>query len=325
MAWLPSSLPSKNGGRTPTTKAATSPVAVPSPPGRSRQGAGAALLALVLVAAVSVAVGGERADFYLIERPRELVICDRFQQTVHNPTAAGIVPFVPMRVLAWEDFMGDGFTPCTRVEVDGKTYFLIRDAESQRLVGEGRMGQGVIVRDAQVVDDTVALTRGRRIEFVPLPGGRPEHLAGGELLARLFRAQGRTYARLLETRSRFGWLTLAEERQGTDWVRAHATPVAPPAPVIDPLPRIQAAADEANAVLRSVYRLLNESTGRQRTPPRWEVTRSASQALCTLRGIGAAARYRETSAQLAKRIERQLLGTPYAVIVTPGSLLVVRR
>jgi len=293
--------------------------------GRSPARASAALLGFLLASGVSAAGSAERADFYIVERPGELVVCDRFQQTLQDLPSAGIVPFVPMRVLAWADVMGDGFTPCTRVEVDGKTYFLIRDAESRRLVGERRMGQALMVRDAEIVDDTVELSPGTRIAFVHPSNGRQELLTGGEQLRRLFRTQKGAYAQLLGKAPRFGWLTLVEGRRGKDWVRVHAPPTALPSPAIDPLPRIQAAADEANAVLQSVYRLLNERAGSRRTPPRWVVVQSDSQTSCTLRGRDAAARYRETSAQLAKRIERQLLGTPYAVIVSPGSLLVVRR
>jgi hypothetical protein len=249
-----------------------------------------------------------------------LRIYDIYQQPVQTPAEAGILPFTPFRIVEWESTMGDGFTPCARVEIGGRIFMLLRDQETRSLIGDGRLGFTSVVRNAEEVDDTILVQSVRRLELWNPAGTKNLPLEVGDRLVRFFRHNGRTYVSADGTRGTFGWVSFPAAGAPGEWTVIHNNAPVSALPRIDALPRIRARVDEANATLQRIYGFLNAETGSRRPAPRWDVLSVDSSYVCVLQSSLPPESHAESSAQLAKRIESQLLGTGYLVEHRPGRI-----
>lgn len=278
------------------------------------------LLLLTLIAQSGPAASSPGADFYIVEHVHALRIYDSYQQPVRTPADAGILPFTPFKIVEWESVMGDGFTPCARVEFKGKAFMLLRDPETRAIMGESKLGFTRFMQDAEEVNDTILVKSVRRLELSNPPGTRSLPLEAGERLVRYFRHQGRTYVGSEGERGVYGWISFPPTGSGGEWEVVHETmPLVPPA-TIDPLPRIRAGVDQANTTLQRIYAFLNAETGRKHPAPRWVIQPHNSSYVCVLRSSLPPESHAESTAQLAKRIESQLLGTGYSIRQRPGRI-----
>jgi hypothetical protein len=262
----------------------------------------------------------DNADILLLEDPSQLRVMDQYQRTVASPSDAGISAFAPIVLRNFQDVLNDGFTPCARVEVNGKVLYLIKESDS-RLAGAGTFGYQTIYRQAAVVRDTVEILRAERVLIQSVRRSRSDYLASGERLERLFIHDGLTYVRRFTgSRADFGWVALTRAGRGTIWkVSTAATPL-PLGQTARLMPRVKNIIRETNTVLAGLFSLLNQNTGQQKATPHWEVKQDGSIIICILQSEIPPASFTESSAVLAKSLETLALGTRRKVLAQPGRI-----
>ena len=256
----------------------------------------------------------------LIENTSHLRVLDRYQRSVPSPEGVGIIPYAPIVMRNDRDLLSDGFTPCARVEVNGKVFFLIRSSDS-RLVGQDSFGYQALHRRASLLGDTVEILRGNRLLIQSVRRTARHYLATGVRLERLFVHEGLTYVRQLTGGQKgFGWVTLTQSERGSIW-RVITTAAPPPhLQTTEVISRVETVVREANGVLAGLFSFLNQQTGENKPAPRWEVSQDGDTIICTLRSEMTPTSFQESTAQLARSLETVVLATRRRVIAQPGRI-----
>jgi hypothetical protein len=270
----------------------------------------------VTAAALSAARAGQAADLLLVERPAQLVILDRYQQTVPAQERRRLTPFAPILVKNLSGHLGDGITPCMSVEIDGVPFYLILD-DGGELAGKTQAGYLRLVRGAELSADTVEVLA--TLRFASPDRSRERQVNPGDRLALLFRAGGDSYARLLG--GGFGWLPAG----GSAWRTIRNAPGVVPAGRHRELEIIRSSINSANAVFVSLYASLGPGPSGKGGAPRWELEAGNDALVCVLTGLSRAGDevgFAESTEMLARELQTLLLGRGMGVSSRPGVITI---
>ena len=269
-----------------------------------RGASGRALLAAAALLAPWSHARGAPADILIVERPGALVLYDMYQQRLGPAAAAALPSFVPILLLRTHDVMGDGFTPCADVSIDGTTYYL-QEESSGAFSTTGPCGYTALLRGVTVREDSLLLLGGEALRL-RVPSSREEiRLAPGTRALRLFELKRETYVRIASDGERYGWVVLSPAARGTLW---RILPGARPAEIAEAevLRRVRSVTDGANSTLRRIYRSLSPATA---TVPAFRVSTSARGISCEVIPPALAPAFDGSLVALIAPLERALGGT----------------
>jgi len=271
-----------------------------------RRALGAALLAAGLSASAvaAQAAAGGTADVLIVERPRALVLFDTYQQRLGGRDASALPPFVPIMLLRAHDVMGDGFTPCAAVAIDGTTYYLQEEA-SGAFSTSGPAGYTAVLHGVTLRGDTVVLLGGTALRLRVPSSNEEIRLAPGTRAFRVFESKREAYVRVASPADRFGWVALPPGTRGADW---RIQPAASPVQLSDAeiLLRVRNVTDGANRTLARIYRSLSPGVA---SVPAFRVSRSTREIVCDLAPPALAREFGASLVALVPPIERALGGT----------------
>ncbi len=276
-----------------------------------------ALLGGVLCGAPAKA-GTDADQLLVVERPANLMLLNRYQQNLNPQELALFQPFTPLKILKTRDLLGDGFTPCMRVEVEGVEYYLVRETDG-RLAGESRAGKQRLYQGLALPLDTVRVLAGG-LRFVEADGREERFLRAGEMLIRVFSSAGMTCVRRAGHPPSYGWVTLSAAGARREWSlqrSVHIVDTAIPGQVRD---SVQAVLARTNTLLANLYSYFGKQTGRARQTPRWQMETSPAALRCTLLGGSPDRDFPESTRYLVRDLETFLLGTNLGVFRYSGSI-----
>ena len=258
-------------------------------------------------------------QFLIVERPDRLLALNGYQQSLSPQNQLVFRPYVPIRILKDRDVLGDGFTPCMRVEIEGALYFLIRDSNGH-LTGDQHAGTRRTVLGTPLRRDTVHALKGGALVLTSPDGGREQALTIGERMIRVFSSRGKTYVQCPGRSPAYGWVTLSPAAEDKQWSRAHGVGVA--ASVIPGRIRdsVRAALVRTNTRLSSLYRFFNKQTGENRPIPHWQLDVSRVSLLCTLVNASPESDFPQSTRYLLKDLQNYLLGTGFGVFPSSGGI-----
>lgn len=268
----------------------------------------AALLSAALTATGRPAPGNDR--FLIVEHPDRLLALNGYQQSLSPRDLLVFRPFTPMRIVKERDILGDGFTPCMRVEIEGALFFLLRD-RSGRLSAEDQAGSISTLAGDPLSRDTVHVLASGILTLSSPVWTRDMTLRRGERLIRLFASEGRTYVRCPGRTPEYGWVSLSPASEKKVWSLEHvqlAVESVIPDRVRD---SVRAALGRTNAVLDSLFRYFNRREGENRPTPRWQLEESGVSLLCTLTGASTERDFPRSTRSLMTDIQNFLLGTDF--------------
>jgi len=247
-------------------------------------------------------------DVLIVRRVDRLSAFNKYQQQLTDRDSGLLKPFVPMRVLNPNALLGDGFTRCMQVEVNGQQVFLLTE-EDGRLRRNGSLGFEKIFRDAALLSDTIQILRGNPA-FTPPTGTPKKNLRVGEKLVRCFRTPEGTYCGLSDG-SQYGWVNFAALKEGRDWKILRASVSA------DSISRgiaekIHSRIGEINRTWSDLFGYFNEQTNQSRPTPSWSVKSTRSSITCVLSGSNPD-EFRRSTLYLLKDLENIVLGSGLTV------------
>lgn len=280
---------------------------------------GTAVVITALLLSLSPVSANTKADFLILEEVRTLFIYNQYQQQISSLEKAEFLPFTPFRILNPDDVLGDGFTPCMRVEAGNRTYFFEKDTGGQLAGAEGVPFERTY-RNATLVGDTVEVLNDNRVILHDPVRAQRTPLAQGAVVVRLFELQGFTYVRMLGSGSRFGWVQFGESRAGRDWRVLKQTGTSTLEQLERTLPLVRVRVQEVNAKLSRLYEYFNRASAQQLQPPLWKVEQQGNAAVCVLESADPANAFSESTRLLGKSIEGVILGTSLRVSSTPGRI-----
>ncbi len=259
-----------------------------------------------------------RADYLVVEHPQELIVYNQYQQRVSSSEKDALLAFVPFKILSVEDVLGDGFTPCMRVELGGKKFFLEKDKDGA-LLGAERAGARQVYRSAEILDDTIEILNTRRIVFSDGQHSRTPELQKGDKVLRIFRSEGRVYVKLLGGNGQYGRINL-DDVSTKDWRIAREVGLSVSDQVQKVVPQVENKLKEINTKLVRLYEHFNNKFSQQQPPPQWRLQPAGTTILCLLVSGSSVDGFDESTNLLAKNIEGLLIGTGLEVTSSTGRL-----
>jgi hypothetical protein len=268
------------------------------------------LFGLALAGALRTGMAQEKGELLIVERPSRLTVLNRYQQNVTSAEKATLQAFVPMVVVKAREMLGDGFTPCMRVQIGGVEFFLVRDRFG-RLAGEAQAGTVARFEGVLQSGDTVIILRAGTVRFASADGRSAVMLGAGERLIRIFSRGHNTYVRRSTGTGPYGWAELAPSAEGRSWgtVRlASAVPSTVPPRITDV---VRSAVSRTNTKLSSLFAFIAPRATRRMVAPRWEVRPEGNLLRCTLLGGSAQRDLPETTRYLMNDIGDRIAGSGF--------------
>lgn len=259
-------------------------------------------------------------DFLIVERPGKLLIFNRYQQQLKSDESEALLPFIPFRILSEHDVLGDGFTPCMKVEANGAPFYLLKD-DNGGLTGVREAGTVRTIRNASVLRDSVEIVAARGVVLWDPTERTKRTLPRGSIVARQFSFNGMTYVQGVPSKH-YGWVRLDASTEQQHWRLLMRRASRPSEDLARVLPAIVQRVEEVNGKLRLLFDHLNTKTSRHLSVPSWRVQRSDDSISCILETSLPVNHFGESSFLLGKRIESTVLGTSLRVYVAPGAIQV---
>ncbi len=288
---------------------------------RSRQCFRGAVLLLGMLAAFfrPAAPAFSASAFLVAERPDRFLIYNKYQQTITPRERSLLAPFVPMRIIKINDLLGDGFTPCTTVEIMGDLFYIVKGKDGE-LSGADRAGAIRRFSDAQVLSDTIIVLANGSFSVVAPEGNAHQTVRRGERLVRCFREGDRTFVGTMDQPPLYGFVDLPASAQRQAWDIARSEEEGPTAIPERILAAVQDNIQEVNRVYLGLYAFFNEQTGEQRPAPHWSVSSSRRAIVCTLINRPPGADLSQSTRYLVKDLQNALLGTALRVSSVPDRI-----
>jgi hypothetical protein len=287
--------------------------------GRHSGGLKGCLVAVSLAGLAQAWAGRGSDEFLIVERPARLVVLNRYQQNLTPNELTLLQPFVPMKILRSRDLLGDGFTPCTRVEIGGTEFFLIRE-DAGLLAGETHAGALTTTAGFSHPWDTVHVLRNGGLRFSAPSGQGESFLAAGERIVRIFTHSGRTYVKRSGGARVYGWVNLAPDAEGRLWSLSHLVPTAESTIPVRIRDSVQAALSRTNALLVNLYAYFNGTSRQHRATPRWQMEPEGTVLRCTLLDGSPERDFAESTRYLVRELENHVLGTDFGVFQYPRGI-----
>lgn len=257
--------------------------------------------------------------FLVVDHPDRLLAFNSYQQHLSPQDQLVFQPFVPMRILRDHDVLGDGFTLCMRVDIEGALYFLVLD-DNGHLVGDQHAGTLRTLSGTPLRRDTVHVLEPGVLLLTSPDGQQEQPLKLGERLIRLFVSERKTYVKCPGRSPAYGWVTLSPAGEEKQWGRTgsiHTAESMIPGRVRD---SIQAALARTNTILSNLYRFFNERAGENRPAPHWRLETSGVSLLCTLVDASPERNFPESTRYLMKDLQNYLLGTDFEIFQSSDAI-----
>ncbi len=279
--------------------------------------------AFIISFAVSSGAFSQTFDVLIVEKPDHLVVYDAFQQSLTSLHETPLQPFAPIRILILRDVLNDGITTCSKVDVDGEIFYLLRDERGQ-LAGSKNLGILRVFQHVRSIDDTIEVIGSRQIAIQDPFGQMRRFLSAGEHCVRFFEFAGGIYAKRLRSQAEYGWLRLPLAGKGRSW-----RVVSPELARVDLSPMIRDRVIEkikdVNLAYSEVYSLLGKESIKKFPVPQWQIESTNTSMTCVLRPAAAASFYRQSIQILSATLQTYLLGTGYEALVQRNAIEIKKR
>jgi hypothetical protein len=277
------------------------------------------LAAAMLCAPAALGAAGGLGDILIVAHPERLTVYNTYQQRLSREEGQALAAFEPMVIVREKDVLGDGFTPCMSVRVNGGVYFLQTGPDGRPLENGGTAGITTL-RGVKVLGDTIVVRKPGGFTVRSFENRSTAEAPSGTLLVREFLREGETYIRFPSTPPQFGWATLG----AGEWARRRVAKEAT-ADVFAPLlPSLRRLVNDANAALRNMYARFHGESAAVSAPPHFLLDERGDSLLCTLSPPARARAFRESIAALARSFEGLFSEGDVRVEVAGNRIIVVQ-
>ncbi|HLF19204.1 MAG TPA: hypothetical protein VI704_00280 [Bacteroidota bacterium] len=262
-------------------------------------------------------------DVLTVEKPQHLIIYDSFQQSLGVTQAQMLQPFAPLKILKLHDLLSDGITACMKVELEGRTLFLLND-ENDKLAGLAHLGEAKTFRNKVFHGDTVEILLSAQLIFREPDKKRANRLEAGDLCVRYFDEDGTVYVKKLGVHATYGWTSLPLRQEGKWWrvVRSRRTQNGLSAVIVE---RLTQRVKEANEALSQIYSQLASETRKKLPAPQWSLKTKGESITFMLQPPSSAHSYRKSIAALTETLQTYLLGSGFDASPVENRIEVKRR
>lgn len=254
---------------------------------------------------------GGKADFLILENPHELLILNKYQQSLTPKEKRLFVKRVALQIIKSDDLLSDGISAAWRVRLFNSDYFLPLD-ENGNYIGGNASGQINTVENAKIVNDTIKIISDKKILVHASLSGKkpsvePSYLRKDDVTVRLFKKGRNFYIYLPGAKPRYFWSRLSNT---SAWKKvnteAHPASRTIPDKIKDKIiNRLQA----ANQSYNNFFNYLNGVTSNTLTIPQWTLEFSDELISFRLYPTEYQVKLKSSTEYLLRDIDNILLGT----------------
>jgi hypothetical protein len=237
-----------------------------------------------LYTASAVGQTSDTVDLFVVERPRELTIYNKYKQDISFEEGRLFRPYRPIEVVEHDALMSDNFTHCMIVRIRNNMFYLIKEDE-KTLAQIDKAGSNSFLSRCKVVSDTVRISQdkmvilSKRLTYSLLP----DSLASDTLVRRSYLKNGRYYTEGLSGSEAYGWNRFTSRTRGRTWDIFERSKVSL-SDLLHPdlRARIESHLQDINTVLSDLFKTLNKETGQSLEAPQWQMVVEKDRILCRL-------------------------------------------
>jgi hypothetical protein len=282
------------------------------------------LPAIIVLCAISSLFAQTRADYMILTNPADYSISNEYQQPLSADEQRRFLPGSPLRIIEKEVIMGDQISRALKFNYLFETGYLLKD-EKGGFAGEKNKSGRQVLYGCETIEDTVEIIK----DGLNITGtqGAKRTLKKGDRLLRLFRSNGRYYARTLSGGDAlFGWTSLVPksswQKTGKSFAMATGSDTLLPKALQD---RLMKRIEQANRSYEAVFTHFNRLSNDDKSIPRWQTTSAPSSMTLTLSGPwGNTDELSLSTRYLQRDLETMLLGTGFWLTGKKGRIIISR-
>ncbi len=267
----------------------------------------------------------QRTDFLIIENPAELLIYNKYQQSVQLKDKLKFISYIPLQILNEDELLSDQITPALKFKLQNEIYFLIKDNQG-KIINRDSNGYNKIFKNCAIINDTVQILADRAVLISQTPAWQPSsknkrfYLKKDDYLLRLFKKKNAYYVLKLGNDVQYGW---CQFRKNRSW-RILEKDADGKNKLIPPYIRekITARIESANQTYSDYFKYFNQRLNRQKEIPRWVMEIEDNQIKCNLENDFYMQKLTESARYLIHDLENILLGTNIALNYENGVIII---
>lgn len=257
------------------------------------------------------------SDYLIVEKSDELLVYNKYQQRITQSEQKLFIPFIPLKIIEHNATLGDNFTLCSRIEVNGITYYLIKN-DVNSYAGTTNAGLLNLIRKAEDLNDTIRVLSGKKIELMSPDLNHSIFLGNQVKLIRYFQNGNHVYVITLNKLAKYGWVNVDDEYEIWHETKQNDKPLFQSKEQI--VKQITSKLEEVNKLLSDLFLIFNKETIKTKTPPQWRKIKSGSSVLFLFEPKYYQQYYQESNTQLKSDIQSILSSSKYTAKILPGSI-----
>jgi len=256
-----------------------------------------------------------RAETYwIIEDPSALIIYNQYEQRLDNSEKIAFRKFSAWKIISQKHFLSDQFTSTLKTSFRNKIYYFQR-AQTGELINKANAGHIEVLRNAQVIGDTIRIKRTDHVFLVDTD--ERTGLSEGTLLKRRFKYQNRYYVEDLVTRKP-GWIKLPNPNLWEKYQKEYQDP----APDDQILVQIDHIFHTYNSRLSKLFDYLNTKYKTRHPLPRWSSEKTVSSIRYKIEPNSYRNRFNDTQFYIMQELRDLLHGSSLQVATERNQIII---
>ncbi|MCF8242698.1 MAG: hypothetical protein K9J16_15070 [Melioribacteraceae bacterium] len=216
-----------------------------------------------------------KADFLIVENPKELIILNKFQQNLSKESIQKFPKFFPFQIDERNQLLSDGIRHYDKVISENEEYYLLKD-EDYRFINEDQLGKIREITNAELINDNVVMINHFKLET---EANQLIEVTEGTTVTRIFKLNNLFYCK---AGMNYGWINFNTLKNNVDYEIKNNISEVYQLTLDQVYERINKKAIEYNNLLKNLYSLMNENSNETAEPPKLNVILKDESVQCTL-------------------------------------------
>jgi len=271
----------------------------------------------VLFFALSLQVLSQtKADFLVIENPKDLVLYNKYKQPLDNKDINLFVPFKPLPITKKDGVFSDGVRGYTEININNNSFYILKEKGGEYYHKE-KTGKRLTFNNCKILYDSVTITQGNKILFRSPLKDSQRFLNKGELIIRVFEDENLTYSKIGSS-DKYGWAELKKNENFWESKKKSVQKLNKITEKIEGL--ILDKFTESNQTMENIYNFLNKEKNSALSAPKWKVTVAKDKIIATL--THSFPLFLQSNLNLANNMESLLAGTGLKVSINSDNITI---
>jgi hypothetical protein len=264
------------------------------------------------------------SDVLFVQEIGALQILNKYQQKPSPDELKELPRDAPIVIVQARTTLGDSYTPCMKVKIEGDTYYLLTNSRGEPL----NLDKALLrkwYRSKRIANELVEIVGKKKYFVLSFDRSKKYVFERNRDLTWIFSDGNDAYVRIPGIPSRYGWIALRFNQEGSLWRIKHPErpqQVDEQAIVFN---RIVEKVEQTNKTTASLFAFFNRQTGRRKAAPRWIVSTDNGRLKCEFSSAFGTAPFQGSARMFADELRTILIGSEYRLQTTDGMMEISRQ